>query len=178
LGQDLQARMSGNQLVDSSGKTSRGGLPDLQAEPAQDTAQAHLDVVKLRLHQLARGEHRTRLLRTHRLAMYRTEPAHPDQFGDPVRVLAVRLHRHRLEGIAHVPRLQKLDRKPRFPHRPNNHCDSGPASNPIRSTSKPSDENHPIKAAGSLATLPSRTIRPCQSTTHRLELSKDTSIPA
>jgi len=44
------------------------------------------------------------------------EPAEPHQLRDLARVVAVRLHRHRLEGITHVPRLQKLDRKASLLH--------------------------------------------------------------
>jgi hypothetical protein len=61
---------------------------------------------------------------------------------------------------------------------PYSHCDSGPASSPIRSTLTPSDLRQWIRATGSLATLTSRTIFPLSSTTHTLELFKDTSIPA
>jgi hypothetical protein len=58
-----------------------------------------------------------------------------------------------------------------------NHCDSGPASRPIRARLDPSDLNHAISASGSLATFPSRTIFPFASTTQMLEHSNDTSIP-
>jgi hypothetical protein len=58
------------------------------------------------------------------------------------------------------------------------HCDSGPASNPIRETLTANLPNQAISASGSLATLASRTIRPPASTTHTLALSSDTSIPA
>jgi hypothetical protein len=60
----------------------------------------------------------------------------------------------------------------------NSHCDSGPASSPIRSTPKPIEPNQAINASGSLATLASRKILPFASTTHTLEHSNDTSIPA
>ena len=58
------------------------------------------------------------------------------------------------------------------------HCDNGPASRPIRFTAMPSVSKKPIKASGSLATFASFTILPCASTTHTLDSSKDTSIPA
>ena len=103
--------MPGHQLPDPSLELFRGGLSHLQPEPAQDPAQAHLDVLKLRLKQLARRQQRSRLLRRKRLAMHRPEPAKPHQLGNAARIVAVRLHRHRLEGITHVPRLQQLDRK-------------------------------------------------------------------
>jgi hypothetical protein len=60
----------------------------------------------------------------------------------------------------------------------NSHCDNGPASSPIRSRPKPSEPNQASNASGSLATLASRKILPLASTTHTLEHSNDTSIPA
>ena len=58
------------------------------------------------------------------------------------------------------------------------HCESGPASSPIRVTVRPSWRTNPTSASGSLATLASRTILPVASTTHTLLRSSDTSIPA
>src|SRR5436190_1737787 len=79
--------------------------------PTQRATQAHLDIAKLRLHQLARGEHRSHLLCRYRLAMHRPEPAKPHQLGNAAAIIAIGLHRHGLEGIAHMARLQQLDRK-------------------------------------------------------------------
>ena len=75
-------RMAADQLLDPRRKTLRRGRPDLQPEAAQNPAQAHLHIVKLRLHQLARRQERPHLLRRHRLAMHRTEPAKPHQLGN------------------------------------------------------------------------------------------------
>ena len=58
------------------------------------------------------------------------------------------------------------------------HADNGPASSPIRFTAKPSDAKKATRASGSLATFVSLTILPCASTTHTLESSNETSIPA
>src|SRR5262249_56993261 len=58
------------------------------------------------------------------------------------------------------------------------HCDSGPASSPIRANDEPLSRKNVISASGSLATFVSRTIRPVASTTHTLLSSKDTSIAA
>jgi hypothetical protein len=58
------------------------------------------------------------------------------------------------------------------------HCDSGPASNPILVSFKPSEANQAISACGSLATLASLTILPLPSTTQMLDRSNDTSIAA
>jgi hypothetical protein len=49
--------------------------------------------------------------------MHRAEPAKPHQLGNALCILAIRLHRHRLEGVAHVPRLQQFDRQARVSHR-------------------------------------------------------------
>src|ERR1044071_1094288 len=68
--------------------------------------------------------------------------------------------------------------KPAFCIPAYSHCESGPASSPIRVSVSPKWLNQSISASGSLATLASRMIRPVVSTTHRLELSNDTSIPA
>ena len=54
LGDDLQGRMLANQLPDPSGKAVRRRRTYLEPEAAQRAAKAHLDVVELRLHQLAR----------------------------------------------------------------------------------------------------------------------------
>jgi hypothetical protein len=45
-------------------------------------------------------------------------------------------------------------------------------------TAKPSDANKATRASGSLATFVSLTILPYASTTHTLESSNETSIPA
>src|ERR1700730_10036854 len=58
------------------------------------------------------------------------------------------------------------------------HCDSGPASSPIRVPPVSSPRKNPTRASGSLATFASRTILPAPSTTHTLLFSNDTSIPA
>src|SRR5437588_8690821 len=48
------------------------------------------------------------------MAMYRPKPAEPHQLRDAAGIIAVRLHRHRLERIAHMPRLKQLNRKTRL----------------------------------------------------------------
>jgi hypothetical protein len=103
-------RMTCYQLLDPSRELKLRRFADFQAKAAQDAAQAVLHVAKLRLHQLAGCQLRSRLLRTHRLAMHRPEPAKPHQLRNPARIVAVRLHRHRLERLAHVPCLQQFDR--------------------------------------------------------------------
>ena len=58
------------------------------------------------------------------------------------------------------------------------HADNGPASSPIRFTAKSSDAKKATRASGSLATFVSLTNLPRASTTHTLESSNETSIPA
>jgi hypothetical protein len=67
---------------------------------------------------------------------------------------------------------------PAFTIAANSHCDSGPASRPIRATGKPSSRKKRTTASGSLATSASRTMLPAPSITHTLLCSNDTSIPA
>jgi hypothetical protein len=110
-------RMALHKLLDPSCELQFRRLADLETKAAQDPAQTVLDVAKLRLHQLACRQYRPRLLGVHRLAMYRPEPTQPHQLRNPASIVAVRLHWHRLERLAHVPRLQQFDRQPRFPHR-------------------------------------------------------------
>jgi hypothetical protein len=78
------------------------GFPDLEAEAAQNTAQAILNVAKFCLHEFARGQQRASLLRFYCLVMHWAEPAEADQFRDPARVAAVGLDRHDLERIARL----------------------------------------------------------------------------
>jgi len=60
----------------------------------------------------------------------------------------------------------------------NSHCDSGPASRPIRARSNDCARSHDTSASGSVVNLASTTILPPPSTTQTLERSNDTSIPA
>jgi len=98
--------MARHQLLDPAGKAPLRRVADLQPEAAQNTTQAVLDVLKLRLHELARGKHCACLLRPDRFAMYRPEPAQPHQLGNPARIVTIGLHRHRLECVTYVPGLQ------------------------------------------------------------------------
>jgi hypothetical protein len=90
--------------------SKRAGLvgPTLR-QATQNATQAHLDIMKFYLHQLTRGEQRARFLHWDRLAMHRAEGAQPHQLRDCARVVAIGLHRHRLECVAHVPCLQQLE---------------------------------------------------------------------
>ena len=105
-------------------------------------------------------------------------PSQPHQLCDPAGILAVSLHRHRLERIADVSGLQQFYRKPSLAHR---------RIQPLRQrTGLQPDPRHrkanlaePGDQCRWLAgNLRPRTIRPDASTTHTLELSSDTSVPA
>ena len=123
--------MSGDEVADAVGKTLRRRTAHFEPEAAQNPAQAHLDIVQLRLHQLARGQDGTHLLRGERLAMHRAEPAEPHQLGNPACVVAVRLHRHRLESAAFTCRVSKSSTaRPALRSPLCSHCDNGPASSP------------------------------------------------
>jgi SRSO17 transposase len=58
------------------------------------------------------------------------------------------------------------------------HCDSGPASRPIRLSGNPKLSKNSTSASGSLPILTSRTTCPLASTTHTLLAFSETSIPA
>jgi hypothetical protein len=48
--------------------------------------------------------------------MHRSKPTKPHQLRYATGVIAIRLHRHRLECVTHMPRLQQLHRKTRLLH--------------------------------------------------------------
>ena len=77
-----------------------------------------------------------------------------------------------------MPCLQQLHRQPRFPHPRKKPLRQGAGLQPDPLKLKASDRNQAISASGALATLASRKILPLASTTHTLEHSNDTSIPA
>ena len=84
--------MALDKFADARFKLRRCNFANLQSEAAQNTAQAHLDLMKRLLHQLARGQHRACLLCFHRFAVDRSKPAQSHQFGNALGILAVRLH--------------------------------------------------------------------------------------
>src|SRR5215467_4900837 len=57
---DLQSRMACDKLLDASLEMNRRRLADLQAETAQNAAQARFGFQELLLHQLARSQHGAR----------------------------------------------------------------------------------------------------------------------
>ena len=87
------------------------GRPNLQAKAAQDALQAHLDIMALGLQELAGGQKRPHLLGRQRLAVHRPEPAQAHQLGDAAGILTISLHRHGLEGGAHMARLEQFHRQ-------------------------------------------------------------------
>jgi hypothetical protein len=62
--------------------------------------------------------------------MYRPEPAQPHQLRDAAGIVAIRLDRHCLERLPHVPRLQQFHGKARFPHRRKQPLRQGPGLQP------------------------------------------------
>src|SRR4051794_14431765 len=132
----------------------------------------------LGLQKLAGGQKGPHLLGWERLAMHRAKPAQAHQLSDAAGVLPIGLDRHGLERGAHMARLEQLDRQASAFRPAKSHCDSGPASRPIRAMGVPCAANQAISASGLQATLASFTILPCASTMHTLALFDDTSIPA
>jgi hypothetical protein len=60
----------------------------------------------------------------------------------------------------------------------NSHCDSGPASRPIRFQLAPAAASAAMMASGSVGTFVSRMTLPSASTTHTLVSATETSKPA
>ena len=134
-----QGWVTRHQFTHTALECSLARFADLQPKATQDAAQAHLNIMALRLHQLARRQQRARLLRRQRLAMHRTKPTKPHQLRNAARVLAVGLHRHRLEcSRAHAGSPAAPPQAPRPASPAYSHCDNGPASSPIRVSSSPS----------------------------------------
>src|SRR3954449_1923095 len=151
------------QFANPALEAARGGRPNLQAKATQDPSQAHLQVMPLALNQLACGQHRAQLLGPQRLAVHRAEPAQPHQLRNAAGVLAVgftgiALNASRTWRVSSSSTASPASRMPAY-----SHCDSGPASRPIRARLIPSPPNQAIRTAGWLATLASRTIRPLAS---------------
>ena len=79
----------------------------LQAEVAQDAAKRELQIGERVLHGLARRQQRPHLLRRHRFAVRRPEPAHLQKPCDAFGIPAVRLDRHGLQRGLHLPGLHQ-----------------------------------------------------------------------
>ena len=80
---------------------------------------------------------------------------------NPARIVAIRLHRHGLERIAYMPRLQQFHREPASCIAANSHCDKvRPPARSDRGRS-PSEPNQASRASGSLATLASASVAVC-----------------
>jgi hypothetical protein len=94
LDHPLEHRLAGDQLPDPRREAALADGADLEAEVAQQAADAELDIKQLALQELAPGEQGPDLLRRHRLAMDRPVPAHPEQLSDAAGVLAIGFHRH------------------------------------------------------------------------------------
>jgi hypothetical protein len=106
--------MTGHKDPDPALEGAGRGHAQLQAEAAQDHAQAHLDIVELRLHQLARAQKRPHLLRRQRLQC--TGRNQPSRISWPIpraSFLSV-LTGMALKGIAHMARLQSRRHKRQY----------------------------------------------------------------
>jgi hypothetical protein len=112
--------------------------------------------------------------------MHRAEPAHPQQLRDAAPRASLRsVFTTIAESAALTCRVSSSTvSNPAAVSPACSHCDSGPASRPMRVSGRPSSPNTRTSDPGSLATLSSRTIRPVASTTHTLLCSNDTSTPA
>ena len=107
FGRGFQHRVAGDQLPHAGLPASLRDVAQLEPEVTQHTAQREFHVDERVLNGLARAQQRPLLLRRHRLAVHRPEPAHPQQSRDAFGIPAVRLDRHRLQRRLHLPRLHQ-----------------------------------------------------------------------
>src|SRR3974377_2420458 len=105
LGDRLQGRMMLRKLHNPAREACLRGSAHFETKASQDASEAHLYIVELSLRELACGQKRARLLRRRGFAMHRLGPTEPAQLRDAACIVSIRLHRHRLEGVAHMPRL-------------------------------------------------------------------------
>ncbi len=84
--------MALDQLTDAHLEPPAADRTNLETEAAQYPADAALDVEQLALHQLARSQQRSHLLRARRLGVHRPIPAKPQQLGDAASIAPVGLH--------------------------------------------------------------------------------------
>ena len=154
LDHPLQHRLARDQLADPGREPALAHLADLQPEAAQDAADAQLDVQQLALQELAPDQQRPDLLGRRRLAVHRPEPAHPQAAG---RCRARPCGRSSPPSPTAPPSPVASRAAPprtRPAVRPAcSHCDSGPASSPIRVTDHAELAEEPTSASGSLGHL-------------------------
>src|SRR5687768_7120058 len=104
--------MSSRDYAHPRGELTLADLADLQAEAAQQTAQAELDIAHLGLKLLASREQRPYFLGRRRLAVNGAEPAHAQQLGDATRIAPVGFDDHGRESRLHVTGLQQYNLEP------------------------------------------------------------------
>jgi len=162
----------GDQLPDPSGKALRRGRPDFKPKPRRIRRRLISTSCSFDCTKLARGEQRAHLLRGQATcnAPARNQPSRSAAQSRARRCESL------FTGIAlkasRTFRVQQLDRKTRFPASPHRAIATA-AQPPARSAPGKSERTKPpISAAGSLKTLPSRTILPLASTTHTLAYSQ------
>ena len=107
FGRGFQHRVAGNQFPYPDLVAALRDLAQLQAEVAQHAAQRELHVDDRVLQRFTRGQQRPHLLRGHRLAVHRPEPAHLQKPRNALGVTAIRLDRHRLQRRLHLPGLHQ-----------------------------------------------------------------------
>jgi hypothetical protein len=90
VGDRHQHVVPGGQLAHPGGKPGARHLADFQPEPAQDAAEAQLDVEQLGLQQLARHQPGPHLRRRRRLGVHRPKPPHAQQLRDAARIPGLR----------------------------------------------------------------------------------------
>lgn len=99
--------MAIDQLADTRFEPAAADGPDLEAEAAQHSADAALEVEQLALHQLASGEQRPHLLRARGLGVPRAIPAKTEQLGNAASIAPVGLHGHRRQCRLHMAGLHE-----------------------------------------------------------------------
>jgi hypothetical protein len=156
----------------------QAGLPSAQCRAR--CTQTHLNIVVLRLHQLARRQQCARLLRRQRLAI--TGRNRPSRIRSAI--LRASLRSVFTGNALHAPRtcrVSKLHRKPRAPHPASRHTATAiTAQPPIRYGSAQTlacETSQSETPAHSKFFLLAQS-QPVASITHPLPLSTDTSIPA
>jgi hypothetical protein len=134
LGQPCQPGFTGDHLAHPGGALAGSDLAELQPESLQCAAPLVLEVLALRLQNLAMAQQDAALLARRRFDVHRAIPAGAHGRGDRLGVLAIALHRHDTRHRAQPPRLD-ADRRPAAlfeaamkPRRPRTGFEANPAS--------------------------------------------------
>src|SRR5215472_12040946 len=110
--------------------------------------------------------------------MHRLEQADPHHLRDPARIVAVRLADLLRRSKAFMCRVStQITGSSAAVNALTSHCDSGPASIPIRPKDTPSEVRTAMISAGSVGTFCSKTTLPASSITHTDVVFTETSRP-